>query len=111
MLAVEEQSCRGGCALATSRRLPPAGMSLEGQTKGPAPSLFTYDDHAGVQNTVVVPADDEDAAQKIADLYEAKVERRTLGRWLSTRRESKRLVSLRLLLFAIALLTVRCPIG
>jgi predicted dinucleotide-binding enzyme len=43
----------------------------DGQTKGPAPSLFTYDDHTGVQNTIVVPADDEDAAQKIADLYEA----------------------------------------
>ena len=55
----------GGC--------PPQGCFLEdGQTKGPAPSLFTYDDHAGVQNTIVVPADDEDAAQKIADLYEAK---------------------------------------
>jgi hypothetical protein len=50
-----------------------AGSLLQdGQTKGPAPSLFTYDDHVGVENTIVVPADDEDAAQKIADLYEAK---------------------------------------
>jgi len=53
---------------------PPQGCRLEdGQTtKGPAPSLFTYDDHAGVENTIVVPGDDEGAAQKIADLYEAK---------------------------------------
>ena len=61
MLAVEEQSCRGGCALATSRRLLQGCLLKDRQTKGPAPSLFTYDDHAGVQNTVVVPADDEDA--------------------------------------------------
>lgn len=52
---------------------PCPGCLLEdGQTKGPAPSVFTYDDHSGVKNTIVVPADDEDAAQKIADLYEAK---------------------------------------
>jgi hypothetical protein len=44
----------------------------DGRTKGPAPSLFTYDDHVGVENTIAVPVDDEDAAQKIADLYEAK---------------------------------------
>ncbi|KIJ92434.1 hypothetical protein K443DRAFT_125952 [Laccaria amethystina LaAM-08-1] len=58
-------------ALSWQRFRRSGGLVEDGQTKGPAPSLFTYDDHTGVQNTIVVPADDEDAAQKIADLYEA----------------------------------------
>ncbi|KIJ92435.1 hypothetical protein K443DRAFT_13609 [Laccaria amethystina LaAM-08-1] len=54
------------------RHLDERSLPEEGEAKDPTPSLFACNDHAGVKNTVVVPAGDEDAAQKISDLYQAK---------------------------------------